>query len=140
MVNRPRIDHVTTVVPDFESSSNVLAKILQCKPAPEVKVPGLRVRTLQLGDDAELHVATPLAPGPAEDFLRKAGGGLHHLALRFDDLDLALAWLHGLGVRTLGPPFELVPGVREVFLDPATTGGLVIQAVERRNEGGERKR
>ncbi len=134
MVNPPRIDHVTTVVADVDAAGDALARVLQCPSGKETRVPGMRVRTLQLEGGAELHVASPVGPGQAEDFLRERGGGMHHLALRFDDLDRALEWLHRLGVRTLGPTFEMVPGVREVFLDPATTGGLLIQAVERRGE------
>jgi hypothetical protein len=32
---------------------------------------------------------------------------------------------------------QTAPGLREVFLDPAATGGLMIQVVERREAGPE---
>jgi hypothetical protein len=62
----------------------------------------------------------------------KHGAGYHHLALRVEDLDRALGELSTRGFTPLGVPVETAPGLREVFLDPAGTGGLLVQLVERR--------
>ena len=131
MVKRPTIDHVTTVVADLDAAVVALRSVLGCEPSSESRVPGMTVRTFAVGD-SEIHLSSPTGQGPADEFLRTRGGGFHHLAIRFDDLDAAIADLALRGVRILGEPFEHGPGVREVFLDPRTTGGVLIQAVERR--------
>jgi methylmalonyl-CoA/ethylmalonyl-CoA epimerase len=133
MVKRASIDHVTTVVGDIEAATAALQKVFRCEPTAESRVPGMTVRTFRLGP-SEVHVSAPTGEGPAQEFLRNHGAGMHHLAIRFDHLDSALESLRALGVETLGDPFELVPGIREVFLDPRTTGGILIQAVERRGD------
>lgn len=131
MVKRPSIDHVTAVVGDLEAASSALRTLLRCTPVGDVRMASMGVRTFRLGE-SELHLATPRGRGPVEDFYRTRGGGFHHLALKFDELDAALSWLRTLGVRTLGDPVETAPGLREVFFDPASTAGMLIQAVERR--------
>jgi hypothetical protein len=134
MVRRPVIDHVTTVVGDIDAATTALRNVFRCNPIAESRVPGMTVRTFRLGE-SEIHVSSPTGEGPAQEFVRARGaGGLHHLAIRFEQLDVALEGLRALGVKTLGEPFEHVPGVREVFLDPSTTGGVLIQAVERRGD------
>jgi len=127
---RLRFDHVTAVVGDLPGATAALAGLLGSEPIAELALPGLAIRSFQLGD-AELHLVAPTGEGPVADFQRKTGGGFHHLALRVEALDDALASLASRGFRPLGAPVETAPGLREVFLDPATTGGLLLQLVER---------
>jgi methylmalonyl-CoA/ethylmalonyl-CoA epimerase len=134
VVRRPVIDHVTTIVRDLDATTGALGRVLRSTAVQESRIPGILVSTFTLAG-SELHVVTPRGPGPVADFLDGGGRGLHHLAVRFDDLDAALAELRGAGIRALGEPVEMLPGVREVFLDPQQTGGLLIQAVERRGRG-----
>ena len=103
-------------------------------PVLESRIPGILVNTFTLGG-SELHVVTPRGAGPVADLVERGHRGLHHVAIRVDDLDAALVELREMGIRTLGEPIETLPGIREVFLDPSQTGGLLIQAVERRAKG-----
>ena len=128
------LDHVTTIVKSFDETTAALARVLQTRPVLEWRIPGIVVSTFVIGD-AELHVVTPRGAGPVADLVAKGHDGLHHIALRVDDLERALEELRARGIRTLGEPVEALPGVREVFLDPTQTGGLLIQAVERRGKG-----
>ncbi len=61
------------------------------------------------------------------------GAGINHVAWRVDDIDAAVALLAERGVR----PGHVTPGgvmtigpKKMVYLDPATTGGLVIELIE----------
>ena len=132
MVRHPVIDHVTTIVRDLDGATNALARVFRSSAWTETRIPGIAVGTFALGD-AEIHVVTPRGPGPVADFLGSGRRGFHHVAVRFDALDEALAELRAAGIRTLGEPVEPLPGIREVFLDPEQTGGLLIQAVERKS-------
>lgn len=126
-----KVDHITAVVGDVEVAARVLGRLLDAAPVASVTLPGMAIRSFRIGD-AELHLNAPTGPGPVEDHHRVHGPGYHHLALGTDDLDAALAELAAKGFAALGAPVSTAPGLREVFLDPATTGGLLIQLVERR--------
>ena len=125
------LDHVTAIVADADAAATALSRVLGAPPAGTTELPGMTIRTFRIGA-AEVHVNAPTGPGPVLDFLRTRGSGLHHLALRVDSLDQLIAEAPARGLRLAGAPVETAPGLREVFLDPATTGGLMIQLVERR--------
>jgi catechol 2,3-dioxygenase-like lactoylglutathione lyase family enzyme len=125
------LDHVTTIVKSFDETTAALARVLQVRPVLEWRIPGIVVGTFTIGG-AELHIVTPRGDGPVADLVAKGHDGLHHVALRVEDLARTLDELRARGIRTLGEPVEALPGIREVFLDPTQTGGLLIQAVERK--------
>ncbi|MFO0618633.1 MAG: VOC family protein [Polyangiaceae bacterium] len=131
MVIAAEVDHVTVIVEDVEATRRALAALLGTEPTHEVSLPGMAIRTFRIGD-VELHVNAPTGAGPVRDFLERSGGpAYHHLALRVADLDAALASARAAGFVALGDPVETAPGLREVFLDPRTTGGVMIQLVAR---------
>lgn len=122
---------MTAIVADLGSAARAMERLLGTKPSADVAIPGADIRSFRVGE-AEVHVLAPTGPGPIHDFHAGKGGGFHHLALGVDALDDALAALDERGFRAMGEPVETAPGLREVFLDPQTTGGLLIQIVERR--------
>ncbi len=126
------IDHVTAIVADAEAASAALSRVLGVAPVGAIELGGMSIRTFRVGG-VEIHVNAPTGPGPVRDFHRAHGAGLHHLALRVDDLDASLGELAALGLRAAGAPIETAPGLREVFLDPEATFGVRIQLVERRH-------
>lgn len=126
-----RVDHITAVVTDVSAAEAVLARLLGQDAVARLSLPGMAIRTFQLGE-VQLHVNAPDGPGPVADFHAAHGTGLHHLALQVPDLDTALCDLRALGFATLGAPTCTAPGLREVFLDPRGTAGLLLQLVERR--------
>jgi methylmalonyl-CoA/ethylmalonyl-CoA epimerase len=129
---RAEVDHVTVIVPDADATQAALSKLLGVEPSHSLALPGMAIRTFRLGD-VELHVNAPTGPGPVKDFFERSGNAAyHHVALRVQSLDEALERAGAAGFRTLGAPVETAPGLREVFLDPRTTGGVMLQLVERR--------
>ena len=78
----------------------------------------------------ELLEACPAGEGPIAKFLEKRGPGLHHIALRSENLDADLAALQQAGVAPLkGYPAAGMGQTRVAFLDPKTTGGVLIELV-----------
>lgn len=129
-----KVDHVTAVVADSLSVARTLARLFKVEPVGTRELRGMRIVTLPLGD-VELHINSPTGPGPVEEHLRARGPGLHHLAAAVDDLDLEIRRLEREGVRCLGAPVATAPGLREIFVDPRDTGGLLLQLVERHLTG-----
>ena len=64
-------------------------------------------------------------------WIAERGEGLFHICLEVDDIDAAMAELRGKGVAFQSKEPRIGHGnCRIVFLDPKTTGGLVIELAE----------
>ncbi len=72
---------------------------------------------------------------PVGKFLAKRGEGIHHVALGVDNIDQELIRLKEAGVRlvdeTARPGAE---GTRVAFVHPSSTGGVLVELVERPHE------
>ena len=74
------------------------------------------------------------AAGPASPiarFIEKRGPGLHHIALRVDDLPQAIERLKAEGARVLDEPRRGAGGHLYVFLHPASTGGVLLELIQK---------
>jgi methylmalonyl-CoA/ethylmalonyl-CoA epimerase len=131
-----KVDHVTAIVPDASAAADAMRRLLGQEPVATVSLPGMDIRSFRVGD-VEIHVNAPTGDGPVQDHFRAHGPSFHHVALRVDDLEQTLNALSARGFSALGQPVETAPGLREVFLDPRTAGGMLIQLVERTNTGTE---
>ena len=125
-----KIDHLTAIVENADLAASALCRLLGAEPIGSTSLAGMRIHTFRVGD-TELHVNAPTGEGPVAAYFRQHGASLHHFALRVDNLDVTLAQLEKKGFKPLGLPTETAPGLREVFIDPATTGGVLIQLVQR---------
>ncbi len=64
-------------------------------------------------------------------FIEKRGPGLHHIALRVDDLESAANRLASAGARILNEPQRGAGGHRYVFVHPASTGGVLLELIQK---------
>lgn len=63
-------------------------------------------------------------------FLAKRGEGLHHIAIRVDELDAHFAAMQAAGVRLASDRVRVgAGGYRYFFVHPASTGGVLIELV-----------
>jgi 4-hydroxyphenylpyruvate dioxygenase-like putative hemolysin len=125
-----KIDHLTAIVENAELAASALRRLLGADPIGSTDVAGMKIFTFRLGN-LELHVNAPTGEGPVQTYFHQHGASLHHFALAVEDLDATLAELESKGFKSLGSPTPTAPGLREVFIDPATTGGVLIQLVQR---------
>jgi methylmalonyl-CoA epimerase len=63
-------------------------------------------------------------------FIEKRGPGLHHIALRVDDLAATVARLRRDGVRLLNEPRAGAGGHMYVFVHPSSTGGVLLELIQ----------
>jgi methylmalonyl-CoA/ethylmalonyl-CoA epimerase len=91
----------------------------------------VRVRALRAGDSL-LELLEPTSiESPIAKYLAKRGPGLHHLALRVNDLEKEIARLKQLGAEFISTePRAGRSGTRVVFLHPKWAGGVLIELVE----------
>lgn len=128
-----RIEHVGIVVADLARSRALWEGQLgvRLEEIEELAPNQVRIALYPVGESmVELLAGT----GPDSKYarlVRERGEGLHHLCFEVEDLDGALAELRGKGVRLLDEaPRPGHQGSRIAFLDPASTGNVLIELVE----------
>lgn len=97
----------------------------------EVAEQKVRVAMIPIGESRiELLEATS-ADSPIARFLEKRGPGIHHIAVRVDDIDVALAELKQKGARLIDEePRKGAGGCLVAFVHPSSTGGVLLELVE----------
>ncbi|HJR59161.1 MAG TPA: methylmalonyl-CoA epimerase [Vicinamibacterales bacterium] len=124
------IDHVGIAVSDLNASLEFFRDALGLELEPPEELPSQRVRAhfLQAGE-ATLELLEATAPdSPIAKFVTKRGPGLHHLALRVDDIVAALAELQARGVRLIDEAPR--PGAHNslvAFIHPSSTHGVLVE-------------
>ncbi len=95
----------------------------------------VRAQVASKGDfRVELLEAHPEGTGPIAKFLEKRGPGIHHIALLSTDVEGDLEKLNDQAIIPLsGYPATGMGGTVVAFLDPKTTGGVLIELVERKS-------
>ena len=126
--------HLAVAVEELQAAAALYRALGFSLAEPEV-IAAEKVRVqlaLKDGLRIELLEAHPPGQGPIAKFLAKRGPGLHHLALLTQDLTAELARLAAAGIQPLkGYPANGAAGTRVAFLDPKTTGGVLIELVEK---------
>lgn len=72
---------------------------------------------------------------PIARFIAKRGPGLHHVALRVDDLVKTIERLKSEGAQVLNEPRRGAGGHLYAFLHPASAGGVLLELIQK--ETGE---
>lgn len=138
-----QIDHIGVAVRDLDRYLDVFGNILgldihDFEEADPYE--GLRIAFARVGEtDFEfLQDRLPEAADKVTDqrdiarWIDRRGEGIHHVALRVDDIDATIAEARAKGLRVLdetGRPGAR--GSRVAFLHPKSTGGVLIHFVER---------
>jgi methylmalonyl-CoA/ethylmalonyl-CoA epimerase len=134
------IDHIGIAVGDLEASLAFFRDVLGLELEAPEEVPSQRVRAhfLQAGE-AALELVEPTAgDSPIAKFVERRGPGLHHVALRVDDIVAALAELKARGVRLIDEAPR--PGAHNslvAFIHPSSTHGVLVELKQGRQRDGE---
>ena len=97
----------------------------------EVAEQMVRVAMLPIGESRiELLEATS-ENSPISRFIEKRGPGIHHIAVRVDDIRVALANLKQNGARLIDEePRRGAGGCLVAFVHPSSTGGVLLELVQ----------
>lgn len=127
------IDHLGIAVPSIKEALRFYEQALGMQVAAREAVPQERVNVAMLpaGESRiELLEATDSESAIAK-FLSKRGPGLHHVALRVDDLAASVERLKADGARLLKEPSIGAGGHTYVFVHPASTGGVLLELIQK---------
>lgn len=126
------IDHVGIAVADLDEGATPWTTVgLPIVEDEEVPEQGVRVRLLRTGGSWIELVAPTSDDSPVARFLSRHGPGLHHLALRVDDIEQELARLQAKGARAIDSvPRRGRGGTLVAFLHPGWANGVLIELVQ----------
>jgi LAO/AO transport system kinase len=130
------LDHVAIAVVDPSVLVDFSQRWLGASVEPVEEVPAYRVRVRFIRlQGAALEIIEPTAEdSPVSKFLATRGPGLHHVALRVADLEATLRSLKARGVRLIDDtPRPGAQGTVVAFVHPSSTGGVLVELVERRS-------
>ena len=124
------IDHIGIAIGDLSESLRFFRDTLGLELEAPEEIPSQRVRAHFLdagGATLELLEATS-DDSPIAKFVAKRGPGIHHVALRVDDIVAALAELRATGVRLIDEVPR--PGAHNslvAFIHPSSTHGVLVE-------------
>lgn len=127
------LDHLGVAVRDLDEASAPY-RLLGLEPEGEdetVARQGVRVRTFRVGASLLELLEATTPDSPVARFVEKRGTGLHHLALRVENLEREITRLSIAGAEFVSPqPRPGRHGTRVVFLHPKWLGGVLVELVE----------
>jgi methylmalonyl-CoA epimerase len=135
-----RIDHLGVAVHSIDQALGFYREALglEVTHVETVADQKVKVAMLPLGE-SRIELMEPTGPeSPVAKFLESRGEGLQHIAIGVDDLEATLRRAKERGVRLLDErPRPGASGTLVAFVHPKSTGGVLIEFVER--TGGNEK-
>ena len=128
-----KIDHLGIAVKAVADAAKMYEQVLGLKVTgtDQVDDQGVRVAMLDIGE-SRFELLEAIRPdSPIGKFVANRGEGLHHIAVRVDDIEASLAQLKASGVRLIDEvPRKGAHNTRVAFIHPAGTHGVLLELVE----------
>ena len=124
------LDHVGIAVSDLQASLAFFEEVLGLHVETSEAIASQRVRATFLNTgQSTLEMLEATAPdSPIAKFVEKRGAGLHHVALRVDDIEAALAHLRSRGIRLIDEkPRPGAEGALVAFIHPSAAHGVLVE-------------
>jgi methylmalonyl-CoA epimerase len=133
-MNLKNIDHIGIAVSNLQESLSFWETSLgiELHGIEEVAEQNVRTAFLPVGG-TEIELLEPTsADSSVAKFIEKRGEGLHHIAIRVDDIEAALAELKAKGIQLVDEtPRNGAGGARMAFIHPKATHGVLLELCER---------
>jgi len=126
------IDHLGVAVKSLRSAKKFYEQ-LGLAVVGEETVPDEQVRLamIPVGDTRIELLEATAADSPIGRFIAKRGEGLHHIALRVNDLAATVEQLKKDGTRLISEEIKIGAGGHlYVFVHPSSTGGVLLELCE----------
>jgi methylmalonyl-CoA/ethylmalonyl-CoA epimerase len=128
-----KIDHIGIATRELTDATAVWQGLLglELDSTEEVGEQGVRIAMLPIGE-THIELLEPLsANSPVGKFIEKRGPGIHHIAVRVDDIRAALARLKEKGARLIDEtPRVGAGGCLVAFIHPSSANGVLLELVE----------
>lgn len=127
------VDHVVIAVKDLEAAMKQYETIYGIRAADRGEPAGAGFQNAYFRfSNSFLELVSPTGDqGPVARRLETSGEGVYLVAVAVDDLNATVAKLREQGVRLVGDPGPDKPITGQVFIHPASAGGVLTQLVQR---------
>ncbi len=129
------IEHIGIAANDLNGISDVFGDLLGLKLSSREKIDDQQVITdIYETGSGKLEFLKATGPdSPIAQFIEKKGKGMHHIALKVDNLQAALDYLKGQGTQLIDTSPRIgAEGFKIAFLHPKSTGGVLIELCEKK--------
>ena len=134
-MNLKNIDHIGIAVANMQESLSFWEASLgiEVNGIEEVTEQHVRTAFLPVGG-TEIELLEPTSPDSSvAKFIEKRGEGLHHIAIRVDDIEASLVELKAKGIQLIDEtPRDGADGTRVAFVHPKSTHGVLLELCERK--------
>ena len=128
-----KIEHIGIATPALDDSLKFWRDTLglELTHTEIVEEQGVRVAMLPVGEPRIELLEPTREDSPVAKFLAKRGAGIHHIAVRVDDIRATLFDLKEKGARLIDEtPRVGAGGCLVAFVHPAAAGGVLLELVE----------
>ena len=128
------IEHIGIAVKSIDEAIPFWEKQLglKCYAIEEVKEQKVRTAFFKVGQSKIELLESTYPEGPIGKFIEKKGEGIHHIAIRVENLEEALNELKEKGIKLIDEtPRYGAGGARIAFVHPKSTGGVLLELSER---------
>lgn len=124
-----RVDHVAIAVNNVDEAIKNYEKILKIDKIDIEEVPTERVKVAILRlEDSRIELMEPTADdSPIKKFLTDRGEGIHHIAIRADDIDNDVDRAIANGTRMIGNIRSGSYGRKITFIHPKSMNGVLTE-------------
>lgn len=132
-----KIDHIGIATNGIDDAARFYLESLglQIEHVEEVVSQKVRVAMLPLGESRVELLEPTSDDSPISRFLAKRGPGIHHVAVRVENIRASLAELKEKGARLIDEePRTGAGGCLVAFIHPSSTGGVLLELVEHPQE------
>jgi len=130
------LDHIGIAVEDIETALRLYCDGLGLELDRVFELADDRMKIAVVGSDrVQIELIEPLGEDtPVGKFLKKRGGGIHHICFSVVRLEEAIRELEGKGFSLIAPPRRGARGERVAFFHPRSTMGVLIELSEEEGE------
>ena len=129
----PKLDHIGIAVTNLQDVINTMKNVFDADPDFLEEIADQKVRIAGFNNgNAILEYFEPTSEdSPISKFLQKRGNGIHHIALRVQDLEKKLAELDAKGIRLIDRKARNGADNKKIaFLHPDSCNGILIELCE----------
>ena len=129
------IEHIGIAVEDLNGISDVFGDLLGLELRSREKIDDQKVITdiYKTGSGKLEFLKATDKYSPIAKFIEKNGKGMHHIALKVDNLQASLDYLKEQGIQLIDTlPRIGAEGFKIAFIHPGSTGGVLIELCEKK--------
>ena len=126
-----RVEHIAIAVDSLQQSASMLRDAFGIDVEYEEKIGATRLAMLPVGETYIELLESSAPDSGVSQWIREKGAGLFHICFEVEDIDGALAELKAKGVKLRDEKPRIGHGgSRIAFIDPASTGNVLIELAE----------